>query len=539
MRETAERMWAQIREWFGKMPRVRKIQMAVLSVLVIVLAIIVVSLLTRTTWVNLPNTGDAVNTSHVFSALREMGLPHRAAPNASGRIQVPENRLHEIQMLLTNAGYLETSDFDGSILDGATGFGITDQHARLVSDRQLGSDIRRQLMTMDRIASALVIVASGETSAFRFSQNTRHAAASVMLTLRGGPLSRSEVQVIADLVRTSIPGIEYDNIHITDSQTNTYRIGDSSPDPETVNAQRELLERRLRYEFQESVLQLLVPVVGHQNIRVQPYVRLNYDKVAMEKVEYGPPIPGETEGMRRTGESIRELARTWTDAMGIPGTDSNNMGMGSIEYPYGTLDDELAFWRAVERNNFELNQIVTQIERQEYVIEALSIGITINSDIEGLADNFVEQVRSLVANTIYAPLGNISVQMFPYLFPDTSEADQQAFEDELARQARNRWLFETILSAAVILLLGIMVMMLVRTIVKAVKPPPEPEPLLMAAGPDGIDLLVDDDDEDDDGKEYMEVDLNQKSPGLEQIERFIDKDAASVAQLLRNWLSDE
>jgi len=39
--------------------------------------------------------------------------------------------------------------------------------------------------------------------------------------------------------------------------------------------------------------------------------------------------------------------------------------------------------------------------------------------------------------------------------------------------------------------------------------------------------------------ELEEIEINQKSAGLEQIERFIDKDAASVAQLLRNWLSEE
>jgi flagellar biosynthesis/type III secretory pathway M-ring protein FliF/YscJ len=39
--------------------------------------------------------------------------------------------------------------------------------------------------------------------------------------------------------------------------------------------------------------------------------------------------------------------------------------------------------------------------------------------------------------------------------------------------------------------------------------------------------------------DYDEVELSTKSVGLEQIERFIDKDAGAVAQLLRNWLTDD
>ena len=54
-----------------------------------------------------------------------------------------------------------------------------------------------------------------------------------------------------------------------------------------------------------------------------------------------------------------------------------------------------------------------------------------------------------------------------------------------------------------------------------------------------IDYRIDSDEDDEDDIPLEEIDLNQKSAGLEQIERFIDKDAAAVAQLLRNWLSDE
>jgi len=102
--------------------------------------------------------------------------------------------------------------------------------------------------------------------------------------------------------------------------------------------------------------------------------------------------------------------------------------------------------------------------------------------------------------------------------------------------ARTQRLIEQIIMYAIILLLGIMFMLLVRSIFTAIKPPPEPEPLLVADGP-GVDFLIDGEEPED--VEYEDVDLQTKSAGLEQIERFIDKDSNSVAQLLRNWLSDE
>jgi flagellar M-ring protein FliF len=463
------------------------------------------------------------------------------SPSTDGnRVFVPSGRLGEAQMRLREQGLLDATSFDMGILEGATGFGITDNQARLIADRQTGHDIRTQLMLVPRIQNALVIVNSGEISPFRLTQNTRHASASVWLTLRGDErLSQQEVQVIADAVRTSIPGIEYENINITDTNVNLYRIGDSANlDIETQFAQREMLETRLRNSLQEQVYQILAPVYGFRNIRPELNVRLNFDRVTREIIEFSPPIAGEMEGIVRSSEEIHRYNRRWMDAEGIPGTDSNNMGSGAPEYPWGTLDDRDLYREAIMSNNYEINQAITQIQQQEGVLEHLSIGININSEIEGIEEDFTEQVIDLVSKAIGASVANISVQFLPFNFEDTTMQDLLAETAALEQAARNRQLLETIMTYAVIVLLGVMVMLLVRSVVRAVKPPPEPEPVLAAAGPDGIDLLIEDDELSDE-KEYEDVSLTAKSPGLEQIERFIDKDAVSVAQLLRNWLSDE
>jgi len=535
MRETAIRLWTQFREWFAKMPKGRKIQLAILSVFVIVLSIIVTSLLTRTVWVPIPGTGDPINTSHIYEALVEMNFPVRPVGN---RVEVPQERLSEAQMLLRNEGFLGTTNFNDNILQDATGFGITDRHAGVLYARQTAQDIRTQLMRNERVTDALVIVNPGERTPFRTQLNTNQATASVMLTLRGGGrLSQTEAQTVADIVRTAIPGIEYENITIADSDLIQYRIGEAGQDIQEVFAQRELLETRLTNDLQESVYQLLSPVFGLSNIRVQPRVRLNFDSVDIEQIEFFPPIAGEMEGIVRSSEHLHEMSRRWSNAEGIPGTDSNNMG--TVEYPWGTLDDNDMYRRAILQNNYDINQTITQIQRQEGTIEYLSIAVNINRDIEDVEEDFTEEVIDLVSKAVGTSPNNISVHLLPFAHPDTTWEDAQAAQDALDREARNRWLFETILMYAVIALLVVMVMLLGRTIVKAVKPPPEPEPVLIAAGPDGIDMLIGDEDEGDEAKEYEDVELHTKSPGLEQIERFIDKDSASVAQLLRNWLSDE
>ncbi|MCL2821101.1 MAG: flagellar M-ring protein FliF [Oscillospiraceae bacterium] len=533
MRETLLRMWMQIRDWFAAMPRNRKIQLAVLSVFIIVLAIVVVNLLTRTNWVRLPIT-DRTTAPAIYTALNEMGIPNRALPGDI--IEVPEDRLGEVQMRLREQNLLGTADFPNLYLDDATGFGITDQHARELYSRQRAEEIKVQLMQHPRVTNALVIVNLGDTSVFRIQTNTRQASASIMLTLSGTDrLTRSETQAIGEIVRGSVSGIEYENISITDHLYRYYSLtGESGEDMEEMLAHRRVEQNRLTEMLQKQVHELLSPVYGYNNIQVQPNVDLNWDNIVTESVEFEPPIPGEMEGIVRSLSEIHEQSRRWMNAEGVPGTDTNNMG--TVEYPWGPFDDEDMYRRSVMERNMEINETRQRIEHALGTMDRLSIAILINSEIEGIDQEYTDEVIDLVAKAIGVSTGNISVQHMPFSFIDTTLADM--YEDWQAQQAaaRNRALLETIMMYVVILLLGIMIMLLVRTIVKAVKPPPEPEPVLAAAGPEGIDLMIGDDTEQ---MEYEDVDLQQKSAGLEQIERFIDKDSASVAQLLRNWLSDE
>ncbi|MDR2571913.1 MAG: hypothetical protein LBD23_16665 [Oscillospiraceae bacterium] len=539
MRETADKMWTQIKEWFAKMPRNKKIQMAILAVVVLTLAIVMVSMLTRTNWVPLTGTGDAENTSIVFVALGDMNLPHKVEGNT---IMVPEERLGEITMRLREQGLLGSSGFDrDEYSSGASGFGVTDAHAKIQYDYQRGADVTTMLKQIPRILDAHVLVISGETSPFRIHNNVSQSQASVMLTLRGGGrLTQAEVQVIADTVKAGVPGLEYENIKITDTEINTYSIGDETVEIDVEFGQRIALENMLAAQFTNQVAQFLEPVFGPENLKVTANARLNFDRGFTERIEYEPPVPGELGGIIRSSENVQELSRRRADAEGVPGTDTNNMG--APEYPFGTVDENIEYWRVMESMNAEINQTITTIEHQWGSVEAVSISVLINSEIEGLDQDYTEEITDLVSKATGISPPNIAIQQVPFTYEDTSAADMYARWEEYRAQQRRDEMFETILMYSVIVLFGIMVMLLIRTIVRAVKPPPEPEPVLIAAGPDGIDFLVDDDNIDtiDAAEpELEEVELQSKSAGLEQIERFIDKDSASVAQLLRNWLSDE
>jgi len=537
VRALVDKMWAQLREYLSKMSRGNKIKLAVLFAVVIVLAIITVSILTRVTWATLHNATDMAEAGQIRAALIEMNVPNEID---GLRIMVPEGRVSELRAVLSAEGILGPMGLDQDIMGQAAGFAVTDAHARELYDAQLSENIRRMIMMNPRIVNAMALVRQGETSPFRAAHGVRAPHAAVMLAIRGGDrLSNQEAQAIADIIRGAVPGINYENIFIADSNGNSYRVGDGiTVDAESELAMRIMMQNALTEQIRLSVEQQLMPVFGINNIRITPNVRLGWDRVTREQIEFAPPVAGELQGMHRSAHDTWEAARSDDLAIGIPGTDSNELG--TAEYPFGTLADGELYMRRISERNYEINQTITVIDYAQGDITALSIAVLINADaIEG---DFSAEVADLVAFGLGTTVANVTVQSIPFSYVD--DTMEQMFNEwqEMQEQQRMRELIQTIIRYTVILLLGIMTLLLIRTIVKTLNPPPEPDPLLVTGG--GVDYLADDDYDDAEAlmPEYdalEEMDLLSKLPGLEQIERFIDKDPAAVAQLLRNWLTDE
>jgi len=535
MRAFLDKIRVQLGEYMSKMSRKSKIQLAILSVVVITLAIVTVSILSRTQYVTLYPAQTPAEAGEILMVLREMGVP---AEVDGTRILVPENSAAELRVLLSAQGVLGPEDLNRELLDSASGFSVTDSHAKKLYEAQRASEIRTALLAIPRIQNAIVIVNFGETSPFRIATGTRDATAAVMLTLRdNNMLSPQEAQTIAEYVRGGVPGIRYENISITDNNIRSYRVteDDGALDIDTEMDFRIALQNRLTEQVQTQAEQLLTPIFGMSNVKVTSTVRLNFDRIVEDSVEFNPPVAGELDGIVRSSSELYELQRRDEAAAGIPGTDTN---LGPIEYPYGTLGDGDLYRKALIEKNYEINETRRVIEREQGKLEFISIGVLFNSD--SVDEDYKDEVTNLVSVGLGIPRSNVAVESTPFKEHDTRIQGMYDAWEAFQREQRQQEFVEFIIKCAVVLLLGLAVIFLIATIVRAVKPPPEPEPALVGYG---IDYIAGDDYDEEEYDEEIHAEevfeLQTKSTGLEMIEKFIDKDPAAVAQLLRNWLTDE
>jgi flagellar biosynthesis/type III secretory pathway M-ring protein FliF/YscJ len=228
--------------------------------------------------------------------------------------------------------------------------------------------------------------------------------------------------------------------------------------------------------------------------------------------------------------------------------------MGAEEYPYGTLDDGEEFKRILIEKNFEINETRQMINRAQGAIETLNVAATINSDIfdedyVNAGGDYVTQVKNVLMGGLGITAPNVGVEAMPFIEIDTTLQDLYAQWDAFDAAQRTRELISTIVMWAVVLFLGLSLIMLVRTIVKGGREAQIAEQqaqLALAGG--GIDVTVGDEEEDLDTAGLLdelaatppaEIEMKAKSSDLEAIENFIQKDPASVALLLRNWLSED
>ena len=538
MRTSLDSMFSRIREFFAKMARKDKIRLAVLIVIIIILAIVAVSLLGRTKYVLMYTASSPAEAGRISDALLEMG---ESARTEGTKILVPEGDVDRLRNKLAADGALDANDLiNYDILGMASGFNITTEQAEKYYDAQKSLEIKTQIQRIDKIQSAIVTVTSGKYSPFVVSTGVRDATAAVMLVVRGGAtLTPQEAQEIAELVKSNVPGLKYENLKITDSKLNRYNVGEESVDIGTELDTRLALRNMLIQQTKSAGEQLLMPIFGPDNVQITADVRLNFDEKTVESVEYFQIIPGELDSLTRSSSEVYEAQRSATAAEGIPGTDSN--AMGTVEYPYGTLEDGDLYKRAVIEKNNEINETRTRIKYEQGSIERVTIAVAINS--ERIYSDYTDQVVHIVAKGLGIAEGDVAVEYLPFIYEGIDFEQLQAEWDEIQAQERKKEMLQTIIMWAVILLLGLALISFLKSIVRAVKGPAELEEYEPAEGEEGyegdyIDYIIDDDISEL-AMEQEEVALQTKSTSLEQIEKFIDRDPAAVAQLLRNWLTDD
>lgn len=511
----------QIGEFFSKTDKKKLIRIGILAALFLIVVIVGLSLLTATKYSVLYSDMKAQDAGEIMEVLSSMGVDAKA--QGTDTILVPSEKVDSLRMELASQGYPK-SGVNYDIFKQASGLGTTDMEKKTYLQFQLQANLRSTILMLDGVKDAAVSISMADDSAFVVSDDETPATAAIMLEMESGTkLSQSQVQAIGELVSKSVPGgLSLDNIRIIDSQMNLYDLTDKA---DSANTGENLdLQNETRDNLQKQIISLLTPIFGSGNVLAEVNVVLDFDKKTTEEVKFSPPIEGETEGIATSVKDLAETIHNYDGTGGTTGVDSNG---GANSYPSTTDGSDAVYSKVTKETNLEVNQTKSQIESAKGQIKELSVAVLLNSslDLEDYSDN----VKSLVAKAVGVDPENISVERLPFQEQEDTTADAISQQKEMMSSVQTG----SLLRVGIIALAAVVIVILILRVIRSgMKPKAEEEELET-----GEAFVV-----GDSGVATVKIEPKTPTKGernKKEIEEYIEKNAESVAQLLRNWLTDD
>jgi flagellar M-ring protein FliF len=253
-----------------------------------------------------------------IAALTQMNVPYKFA-DGGGAILVPADKVHDTRLRLASQGLPKGGIVGFELVDNQK-FGATQFQEQINYQRGLEGELSRSIQTLAAVAAARVHLAIPKPSVF--VRDAQAPTASVLLTLHSGrTLDRAQVQGIVHLVASSVPELSVDNVNVVDQNgtllSQRKDAKDSGLDPNELNYVRQVEQATIR-----RIVDIVEPLVGRDNVRVQVTADLDFSRVEAVAESYKPNADGKAATLRT--QQLRESASTTASgAQGVPGALSN------------------------------------------------------------------------------------------------------------------------------------------------------------------------------------------------------------------------
>jgi flagellar M-ring protein FliF len=266
----------------------------------------------------------AQDQAQITQALDAAQIPYRMAPG-SNSIEVPAERLNDARLKLAGQGLPEGGGGFAS-MDKDPGFGVSQFMENARYQHALESELARTIAALRPVEAARVHLAVPRQSAF--VRDHKGASASVFLQLKQGRrLEQEQIQAIVNLVASSIPDLEANQVTVVDQQGRLL----SSPeghDQFAIREQQYDMIHRLEDDYAQRIEALLAPLVGPGRVRAQVVAQMDMAVTEEAHEQYKPD--SQIIRSEQTSESVTKDA---SGTQGVPGALTNQPPPAGVAQP--------------------------------------------------------------------------------------------------------------------------------------------------------------------------------------------------------------
>lgn len=534
MQETIHKYTTQISDKWKSIDKALRIKIIAITVLLIIALGLTIYMTTRPKWVVFQTGADIGTIGQIQNAFDDSNIKNRIARNGTA-IEVQKKDVNQAKVLLAEQNIPnEGFNFQDAVSSNSMSMSEADKGEMYLRVRE--NEIASLITSIDGVEAANVKLVMPNNSVL-FENDQKQASASV--TLRTSKeLTGDQTNTIARLVAMSVENLEMKNIEISDQNATSLYSG-SANDVSSFSSKEGIEKQKLK----QIEMQVRAPLVQlYDDVNVISNIKFDWNKQQQRTVTYTPPIADATVGVPKTTNTESEDVEN-ADGAQAPGTDTNNqtpanyaMGQGGASTYSGTKENNEYLYNQDER--------VIEISGGDVIPAQSSISVVVYkfreyNESQLRADNTIneqntwEQFKQANANEIKLDIDPDLINSIQVGTGIDNVAvvgyEKPIFVDEVVEPVNIEQIIILAILAAFILLLAFGLIR--RTKPEAVE---EIEPELSVE-----DLLVSTQlDEKKEAERVAEID-EVESEYKRQIEKFVTEKPEAVAQLLRNWLSDD
>lgn len=355
--------------------------------------------------------------SEIASVISDLGV--RDVKLKGDEIIVPSDQADNLRMQLAVQGYPKDS-MNYDIWNDGVDLWSTDSDKREVARQQRETRIAATLRELESVYQAYVHLDIPEKKNYSITPEEELPTCSVTLRLNGDEeLTNGEVRSIFAIVSKSVEGLTKDNISVTDTYGREYEwiskeeemaLGeDKSGVP--IAQKRFAFQRQMENAILSNLDSWLTKVYGKNGYAVNVAAILNYDGKTITSTEYFPsPDSDNNSGVRSHDKHVdSNIEANVGDGVVGEGPNADN----SPDYPtIEGLDDGESYYYNYDETEYDVTNIVTEINKDGYEIQQLSVGVMINTSAMTEAER--EDIAQVVADAAGTTVEFVHVMATPF-----------------------------------------------------------------------------------------------------------------------------
>ena len=306
----------------------------------------------------------------IAAKLKEMKVPYTLKGDGT-TILVPAAMVLDARLRLATEGLPQGGGVGYEVFGNSLLGGMTDFMQKLNYRRALQGELARTIGHIAAVHSARVHLVIPEKALFREQQEK--TTASVALTLvPGRRLASEQIRGITQLIASSVPGLDPQDIVIVDDTGQILRQDErtnSLTQPEAQLAH----QRAQESDLERKVQTLLEPAVGKGKVRARVSVTLDFQQLERTEERFDADNPA----VRSQQRVKEEGTGTGFWAMGTPGVRSNVPDGVPPGVTPGAGDKNTSS-RQTEMVNNELSKTTTRVVAPTGEIKKLSVAVLVD-----------------------------------------------------------------------------------------------------------------------------------------------------------------